>query len=607
MKTQTARVALAWCALAWLALFSSSAVAKDTASYSDSRDPQGAWIREIGQRWMAGVPDRTSLAALSLPGTHDSAADVGFGNANVSLCQTWSLAEQLACGVRFLDIRCRHKGNAFHLHHGSTDLKKEFARDVRDVCMAFLNANPRECIVMRIKREHEDEANTQTFCRTLQGYMRTGRWLASSRVPTLGQARGKIVVVSADEDDFLDTDRDRVIVYEDKDFKKRSEELGGFAVRNATEEIPDLDELDWGDNIDSIRIPKGLRVTAWGDDRYTGTQYGPFDGPVSLREVPGRNDWDSMRIEPTPGTRPPRSSPLIGRYVFPARQVQDDYDINGGHTISDKVKDITTHFRRARDDRGRRWHLNFTSASVSSVAAVAMPPKSIAQKVNPNVLAYVRHNDHVLGTVAMDFPGEALIAHIIYMNPGAPAPHWRDRVGIFEDRAYGKRAEWLRVGSYPDLDKGFPHKWRNDIDSIKIPAGFQVTAWEDRNFKKKQYGPFIGPLQIPEVDGRNDWDSMKIERHRGSVGPRVTIYEDRDFKKQSATLGVGNYPDLDKGLSRKWRNDVDSIKIPAGLVVTAWEDRDYKKKRYGPFVGPLDLREVPGRNDWDSMKITRQP
>lgn len=145
--------------------------------------------------WMTALPDNTSIAALSIPGTHDSGAhqEPISGTAK---CQNLSIADQLNAGIRFLDIRCRHIGNAFAIHHGSIYQNMNFD-DVLGACKSFLAANPGETIVMSVKEEYDPSNNTRTFEQTFDTYVTNyaGLWSTTATIPNLGQVRGKIVLL----------------------------------------------------------------------------------------------------------------------------------------------------------------------------------------------------------------------------------------------------------------------------------------------------------------------------------------------------------------------------------------------------------------------------
>lgn len=78
-----------------------------------------------------------------------------------------------------------------------------------DDCVAFLDAHPTESIFMRIAEAHEAEGNTRSFQATLMDYLdnypperiwETDDW---SRLPTLGEIRGKIVIIGGSNDPEL--------------------------------------------------------------------------------------------------------------------------------------------------------------------------------------------------------------------------------------------------------------------------------------------------------------------------------------------------------------------------------------------------------------------
>ena len=63
------------------------------------------------QTWMSSFDDGVPLRKLSILGTHSSMSQGTWGDAFQT--QASSLTVQLEAGIRALDIRCRHKDNAF--------------------------------------------------------------------------------------------------------------------------------------------------------------------------------------------------------------------------------------------------------------------------------------------------------------------------------------------------------------------------------------------------------------------------------------------------------------------------------------------------------------
>jgi chitinase len=151
------------------------------------------------QNWMSALPDDTKLSRLTIPGTHESCARgiAWIAGGELVNCQSLSLADQLNAGIRYLDIRCRHISDIFAIHHQQYYLGINFGTGVRDVCINFLKANPSECIVMQIKPEYNDDGNKLTFQQVFDNYVQGLEefFYLSDHIPTLGEARSKIVIV----------------------------------------------------------------------------------------------------------------------------------------------------------------------------------------------------------------------------------------------------------------------------------------------------------------------------------------------------------------------------------------------------------------------------
>ncbi|MEV6955649.1 phosphatidylinositol-specific phospholipase C [Streptomyces sp. NPDC051183] len=147
------------------------------------------------QDWMAGLGDSTALQRMTIPGTHDSGARQG---GLYVACQNTSIAEQLDSGIRFLDVRCRVTGGSFAIHHGAFYQNLMFG-DVLVACANFLGAHPRETVLMRLKQEYSEDSDA-TFRAVFDDYLDNRGWRPLFRIadalPTLGQARGKVVLLA---------------------------------------------------------------------------------------------------------------------------------------------------------------------------------------------------------------------------------------------------------------------------------------------------------------------------------------------------------------------------------------------------------------------------
>uniref|UniRef100_A0A8B9SA93 Phosphatidylinositol-specific phospholipase C X domain-containing protein n=1 Tax=Apteryx owenii TaxID=8824 RepID=A0A8B9SA93_APTOW len=143
--------------------------------------------------WMSALPDALPLSCLSVPGTHDSLSL--FGSRRLR-CQSWGLEAQLAAGVRFLDVRCKLERGELLVYHLCTFQRASLGGVLRRT-LRFLRAHPGEAVLMRIKEELPLLARPG-FAARLRRYLAEeggGRVWCWEEVPTLGQVRGKIVVL----------------------------------------------------------------------------------------------------------------------------------------------------------------------------------------------------------------------------------------------------------------------------------------------------------------------------------------------------------------------------------------------------------------------------
>ncbi|MFI0764697.1 phosphatidylinositol-specific phospholipase C [Streptomyces sp. NPDC021218] len=152
------------------------------------------------QDWLSAIADATPVQRLTLPGTHDSGARFG---GPWTECQNTTIADQLSSGIRFLDVRCRAFENAFPIHHGAFYQHLNFD-DVLGACRSFLSAHPSETVLMRVKQEYSEESAAE-FRRIFDIYLDDKGWRSLFRLdntlPTLGQARGRVVLL-ADSDNM---------------------------------------------------------------------------------------------------------------------------------------------------------------------------------------------------------------------------------------------------------------------------------------------------------------------------------------------------------------------------------------------------------------------
>lgn len=154
-------------------------------------------------KWMSHLNDEVPLSGLSIPGTHNSPC---YYKALPSVrCQAHSPTDQLNNGVRFFDIRVQPSNpedksdEGLTLVHGSFPISltgtKKFRPLVKEV-QQFLSANPSETVIISVKREGAGESTDKQLGEILlDHYTNAKQWYTEPRIPSLGEVRGKIVLM----------------------------------------------------------------------------------------------------------------------------------------------------------------------------------------------------------------------------------------------------------------------------------------------------------------------------------------------------------------------------------------------------------------------------
>lgn len=157
-----------------------------------------------GPCWMKYVDDKKYLDELSIPGTHDSGTcsvdNDTEPQTSLAKCQQDYIPTQLLEGIRYFDIRLG-KGDNPGIDHGICYLLKKDGNflhlsDVIGYFKTFLSENPTEALIMLASRgndEATDESLTTAFAKVMDE--NPNLFYTSSHVPTLGEVRGKIVLL----------------------------------------------------------------------------------------------------------------------------------------------------------------------------------------------------------------------------------------------------------------------------------------------------------------------------------------------------------------------------------------------------------------------------
>lgn len=197
-----------------------------------------------GANWMSAIDASTPITAINMPGTHDTLTRYAPLSI-IARTQKMSVSEQLYSGVRYLDIRSRIVNNEVIGVHGVTNCKESYGlfsknltlRSVVESCKNFLRENSGETILFMLKHENAND-KTELFSKFYDDCIAPSKesWFLENRVPTLGEARGKIVllrVAAADSSRF--NDENSGINFEEYPYIS-SKEMNKFELRPVCEQ-----------------------------------------------------------------------------------------------------------------------------------------------------------------------------------------------------------------------------------------------------------------------------------------------------------------------------------------------------------------------------------
>ncbi len=147
--------------------------------------------------WMKKIGNDKSLKDINIPATHDSATKFCDYSLFAS-CQNFTIKEQLYMGVRCFDIRvegmkivhsfCKCKESRFG--------KQLQILDVIGEMLLFLRENPSETIMMIFKMD-SGENSARCLEMLFKFFIESNEdaFFTENRIPTLGEVRGKIVLI----------------------------------------------------------------------------------------------------------------------------------------------------------------------------------------------------------------------------------------------------------------------------------------------------------------------------------------------------------------------------------------------------------------------------
>lgn len=154
--------------------------------------------------WMSHIDGSKRLSEINIPGTHDSATQYIFPDYFLR-DQNEPISVQLEQGYRYVDVRVAltKDGAGLEMIHafgacrrGPSLFSGAISYDsVCDDAIAFLRAHPGETVIFCIKPERSSD-DPAAVCAIIEkrAAAESDMWYTGSEIPTLDEARGKIVL-----------------------------------------------------------------------------------------------------------------------------------------------------------------------------------------------------------------------------------------------------------------------------------------------------------------------------------------------------------------------------------------------------------------------------
>ena len=140
---------------------------------------------------MSYVEDETLLSAITIPGTHDSAAYTMSWPFVAT--QKLSIVQQLDAGIRYFDFRCGVRNDIVEMVHGITYLGLTLEQ-VLNTIYEWLEKHSSEALIIQIKRDQKERKSDVHFAHAIFQVLskRSELWRTANTTPCIGDLRGRI-------------------------------------------------------------------------------------------------------------------------------------------------------------------------------------------------------------------------------------------------------------------------------------------------------------------------------------------------------------------------------------------------------------------------------
>ena len=166
--------------------------------------------------WLSMVKDDAKVCKLSIPGTHDTMTGMGFYQPvlkyvfnTTAISQVATLEQQMACGLRFFDIRPvvsidtlatdPKEKQILRLAHGISEIDVTLEETI-DQLQSYLKAHPTEFFIAKLQADNglENQSNwavllSRVLCKQKYDGLFVEDWRPDI---TVGEMRGKILWLS---------------------------------------------------------------------------------------------------------------------------------------------------------------------------------------------------------------------------------------------------------------------------------------------------------------------------------------------------------------------------------------------------------------------------
>ncbi len=351
-----------------------------------------------------------------------------------------------------------------------------------------------------------------------------------------------------------------VVVYKD--------DFTGTALRLSTGryDLKDLEAVG-NDHISSVRVPKGLRVTLFEHQNFTGRSLTlTSDAPASFLVKNKFNDaTTSLTVEAVAVTLPADSVATPGKNPLPA---QPTVPVEESVIKKDDLSGVVI------------FQGDFSGTAQNFIEPGNYAVKDL--KIGNNELSAIKVPEGYRVTL---YDGEAFSGRSLVLDETNASTSFLEskkfnnttsslevarvqRVQVYED-AFAGTASRLSPGMY-DL----PHMGigNDQVSSIEIPEGWWVLLFEHEGFRGQSLllTRDADPTYLRNRGFDNQVSSLVVGDTRDPL-PQAIVYADNlSGASQKLSPGAYEHPDLEVG-----NNTISSVSVPRGLRVTLFENSDF--------------------------------